>query len=501
MDTLPRITSFRSSLLPTLSQMHELQAQLRSNSLPSSEAQSVLASFVSDITRYDTDIEVLQAALGRLISERDALTEYSAAYHSLFSPVRRLPTEILAEIFTLCSPPPVSFSDVRRRTPPDALDRTAQSHLLRLAQVCHNCPSLWSTIEVHLGQRYDHLELLARSLDRSANCPLAIHCIATNHRAIRCLRLLLQHSGRWRTADMYLESTAVISLFSEKSDFPLLERLEIGGAENLNFLHTFETAPKLTQFPVLPWTQLHHVKFSSCSAMGNDYAEFLGGLSILASCSPESAVEISVWDLIDLDPPSMPPPPVECHIRNSLGFAHFQQAVDSILALALRASGSNGFLEIASRSSFRDSLTKLCIRNILILEHELVDCLSALPALTELFVQDMPGDLATVTTDDFLRRLTWTADLWCLTPHLASVHFGSLFTFDGGVLLDFVKSRVIPGRTHRGPFAVEMLWLPQSEPRFEPSVAAQFVELRDKRQLRWSLKALPDDLSEPTWST
>ncbi|KAJ7617649.1 hypothetical protein DFH06DRAFT_1483478 [Mycena polygramma] len=523
--------------------MHELRAHLRSNFLPSSETGSVLPSFVSDITRYDTEIEVLQAALGRLISERDRLTEYSAAYHSLFSPVRRLPTEILVEIFTLCSPPPVSFSDVRRRAPPDALDRTAQSHLLRLAQVCHNwyetvmhTPSLWSTIEVHLGQRYDHLDLLARSLDRSANCPLAIHCIATDHRAIRCLRLLLQHSGRWRTADIYLESNAVISLFSEKSDFPLLERLEIGGAENLNLLHTFETAPKLTQFvssvfssiqPVLPWTQLHHVKFSSCSDMGNDYAEFLGGLSILSSCSPESAVQISVLDLFDLDLPSMPPPPVECHIRSldlavtdSLGSLHFQQAVNGILAaltlpcvgqLALRASGpcvlfwpEKGFLELASRSSFGHSLTKLFIRNILIREHELVDCLSGLPALIELFVQDVPGDptsSSVVITDGLLRRLTWTDDPGCLTPHLASVHLGSLFAFDIGVLLDFVKSRVIPGRTDRGPFEVEMLWLPESDSRFKPLMATQLVELHDQRQLRWSLKALPDNLSEPTWSS
>ncbi|KAJ7603296.1 hypothetical protein DFH06DRAFT_1069433 [Mycena polygramma] len=485
------------------------------------------------------EIEVLQTALGRLISERDALKEYSAAHQSFFSPVRRLPPEILAKIFAHCSPPSVSFSDVHEYAPPRALGRTAQSHLLRLSGVCHHwyetamhTPSLWSAIEVDFGHRRDPVELLARSLERSADCPLAIHCIAANPYAIRGLGLLFQHSARWRTADIYVESAAVVSLFPENMDFPLLERLEIAG-EDLNSLHTFKTASKLTQFvssvfspiqPMLPWAQLRLIKFNSCSKLSIEQEHFLDGLAILPSCSPESAVEISALDLSDLDFARIPPSPVECPIRSldivvteCMSSTHFRETVDAILAaitlpclghLALRASGfsvlcwpGERFLELASRSSFRNSLTKLYIRNILISDHELVDCLSGLPALVELFVQDVPGHGVVVITDRLLRRLTWTADSLCVTPHLASVHFGSLFEFDGGVLLDFVNSRLIPGRTLRRPFAVEMLWLPRSEPRFEPSVAAQLVELRDKRQLRWSVKALSDDLSEPTWST
>ncbi|KAJ6477936.1 hypothetical protein C8R47DRAFT_945993, partial [Mycena vitilis] len=94
-----------------------------------------------DLARYDDEIHVMQQALSQLISERQLLQQYNDGCRSLFAPVRRLPTEILTEIFALCHPTTDTI-------------RAAQSHLLPLAQVCWRwyetvigTPRLWATIE------------------------------------------------------------------------------------------------------------------------------------------------------------------------------------------------------------------------------------------------------------------------------------------------------------------------------------------------------------------
>ncbi|KAJ6537848.1 hypothetical protein B0H19DRAFT_913580, partial [Mycena capillaripes] len=57
-----------------------------------------------ELVRYDIEIERLQNELAEIISERDALAFCAEGCRSLFSPIRRLPTELLTEIFGMCAP-------------------------------------------------------------------------------------------------------------------------------------------------------------------------------------------------------------------------------------------------------------------------------------------------------------------------------------------------------------------------------------------------------------
>ncbi|THU94117.1 hypothetical protein K435DRAFT_582274, partial [Dendrothele bispora CBS 962.96] len=55
-----------------------------------------------EIQRYDTEIHQLRQTLSRLEKERCAAIRSKNARKALLSPIRKLPIEILGEIFSWC---------------------------------------------------------------------------------------------------------------------------------------------------------------------------------------------------------------------------------------------------------------------------------------------------------------------------------------------------------------------------------------------------------------
>ncbi|KAF8177806.1 hypothetical protein K438DRAFT_1605879, partial [Mycena galopus ATCC 62051] len=126
----------------------------------------------------------------RLVAERDALQRYCDESRSVAAPVRRLPPEILAEIFTLCSSTSILYCDGTQIIPATYLvDPVGQPHLMPLLRVCSTwytivmgTPSLWANIEVNLevdgsdSKAVDRkVAHISRSLDQSRHHPLTIH--------------------------------------------------------------------------------------------------------------------------------------------------------------------------------------------------------------------------------------------------------------------------------------------------------------------------------------
>ncbi|KAJ7445292.1 hypothetical protein FB451DRAFT_1055675 [Mycena latifolia] len=304
---------FSSLLLPNPEQTHQLHDLLRSNSLPreASHFQSVIASAAADLVDYDTAIERFQQMLRTMASERAALQDYSDRCRSVFAPVRRLPTEILGEIFSLCALEPMQlFVFWEHKTPRNNIDRVAQTHLLRS----------WATIDVDLSETQPRditkiTKLLSLSLRRSANYPLTIHVHAGRSidpsRAV--LELLAEHSSRWQTADIYISEFAFAYISAAKGNLPLLERLNISGA-SLSLLDIFEDAPNLTRvsfselgsdLPKLPWSQLHGVTYSHVWSVDN----LRDGLQIMGRCPSGcrfSIFDLDIADLLSLFPASCP---------------------------------------------------------------------------------------------------------------------------------------------------------------------------------------------------
>ncbi|KAJ6474050.1 hypothetical protein C8R47DRAFT_1324315 [Mycena vitilis] len=331
---------FSSSLLPTLVQKNKLNLLLRSNLLPpeSSDCHSIAASSSIDLARYDTEIDRVQQILARLISERDELQEYSNRWSSVFAPVRRLPTEVLAEMFAWSAPTslPVLFCDATKETPSDTNDRLAHLHLVDLSQVCLSwhrivmgTPSLWANIAVDLYPvpttakgLEEAAARVSRSLYLSGIHPLTIQ-VNTHESDTVGLELLAQHCERWRVVDMYVCTSSSACLSRVKGNIPRLERLGLGGFR-LKDVGIFETAPKLTHVilnafgkppPSLPWGQLLEITYYSSDPQYIRAGVVGDRLAVLARCSNQCEFNIYSLNLSDLALPIPDLVPVHSNIR------------------------------------------------------------------------------------------------------------------------------------------------------------------------------------------
>jgi hypothetical protein len=99
-----------------------------------SSFQSVIDQSPLELKRYAAEIQRLEKTLAELKSDLASLESYTNGCRSMFSPLRRLPNELLVEIFDLCSPPGADLiSD--STTPEEEEDRVARNYLLQLSQV------------------------------------------------------------------------------------------------------------------------------------------------------------------------------------------------------------------------------------------------------------------------------------------------------------------------------------------------------------------------------
>ncbi|KAJ7314313.1 hypothetical protein DFH08DRAFT_1087415 [Mycena albidolilacea] len=158
----------------------------------------------------------------------------------------------------------------------------------------------------------------------------------------------------------------------------------------------------------------------------------------------------------------------------------------------------NSFPAFAARPAFGRTLTKLFLYHMVITEDELVECLSEMSLLQELFIQDntkasgLECENPILLTNSLFRRLAWRPDS-SLAPDLKKFAFASLLFFDEHALIQFVDSRLVPGATPDGPFKIEEISLIDSE--LEPGIVgnalgvlaiARMTTLQKEGQLCWS---------------
>ncbi|KAJ7817267.1 hypothetical protein B0H14DRAFT_2456895, partial [Mycena olivaceomarginata] len=175
---LCRIPIFQPAILPQLTQKAELRQLVRSNEYPTdvqaSHCQEIISSSPAELERYDTDIARLRAIIDKLEKDRTVVEDYLRLCRYTVSPIRRMPAEILTEIFAFFVPD--AFEE---------LARVANADLLRIAHVCSRwhklameTPSLWSSIGLHLILWDDGLSrrrmmtVLRSSLEHGGDFPL-----------------------------------------------------------------------------------------------------------------------------------------------------------------------------------------------------------------------------------------------------------------------------------------------------------------------------------------
>ncbi|KAJ7661523.1 hypothetical protein DFH06DRAFT_1471951 [Mycena polygramma] len=262
-------------------------AQLGTNYCPKDEELLEIKALLVEpslrLKRLDDEIAELQKAMDRVAEERDTLRRWMDAHTALISPVRRLPLDIVQEIFIACLP-----------THRNCVMSASEAPVL-LGRICSSwrsislsTPRLWARLhiveplklygpadiadlgETKLAQR---LETTKMWLGRSAQCPLSISLLGRTDDGglpaptrTRLLEALIPFAARWQHISFNTQPVAldVISHLTE-TDAPLLE--------SVTFQHEYPFPPrsvKLEGFGILRSSRL-----TSFSASSDCFLEFL----------------------------------------------------------------------------------------------------------------------------------------------------------------------------------------------------------------------------------
>ncbi|KAJ7061264.1 hypothetical protein C8F01DRAFT_1139452 [Mycena amicta] len=333
--------SFSSKRMPTDGQWNNIHSILRANSHPTGATAAHIRSYIvkapAELERYDAEMEAVQEILKRLEFERWAVKKYAKMCKSTLAPIRRLPPEVLLEVFRFRSPMETTINDDYQDHDDDDDDvhdfywdnpkARATPDLLVVAQVCAHwrtlilrTASLWTTFDANFSRRASddiNLRKLALCLGHSGSLPLDVKLSGS----YQPLALLLKHVERWRHMDFTLVDSFMDSfmfgfgfgsyLTKEDERFasaagrvPLLESLRISTDRSLASVTQFEVAPKLTRVafsdapPKLPWAQLQHVacEFRTFHAPTTG-AELEKHLNFLTLCPSGCTAAVSEVDI------------------------------------------------------------------------------------------------------------------------------------------------------------------------------------------------------------
>ncbi|THU78252.1 hypothetical protein K435DRAFT_700442, partial [Dendrothele bispora CBS 962.96] len=150
---------------------------LRSGSIPSklvaSQVEHAIAHWSPVITQYDAEIETLEGILEELRSKKGEIQGYLDERQKLWSPIRKLPVEILGEIFATCSDNGLLITGVPKGK--ISAPTLALSHVCFLwRKIILSTPSLWARMSVDFvhAEKERARSLVELYLTRSRPAPL-----------------------------------------------------------------------------------------------------------------------------------------------------------------------------------------------------------------------------------------------------------------------------------------------------------------------------------------
>ncbi|KAJ6592373.1 hypothetical protein B0H19DRAFT_975327, partial [Mycena capillaripes] len=188
-----------------------LKHLLATNDCPTdSEITAIRAIFGECQTRMDAlndRIDILKATMDRLVAERDDMAERVQLYKNILAPVRRMPSELVCEIFGWTLPRTTAFTEDTLEQPPVPQLSWYLGHVSRSwRNISLAYPLLWSTITVFHSYRHpqatSRLPIIQTQLLRSANAPLTVDFRWWEDKipeATSLLSALLTHSNRWES--------------------------------------------------------------------------------------------------------------------------------------------------------------------------------------------------------------------------------------------------------------------------------------------------------------
>ncbi|KAF5356427.1 hypothetical protein D9758_009524 [Tetrapyrgos nigripes] len=255
--------------------------RIRSPGSPTSSESSQLSKLISnaeqDLSDYEKDIQSVENVLLDLSKKKEELERYVDHCKSYLSPIRRLPTEIMGEIFLNYQD--LHMSDREDRQFRGPLTRPLYSSPAMTALVLSSVCKLWHTITLATPQLWSRFSLRIRGkcgslshlleiyLSRSKQHPLTFDVVVNgdgpNSNII--IRLLSAHSHRWFFANCDGRCPGL----NMQLDLPLLQSLEMQ-YEDADSLNAFAGARALRTVSLvgiprfllsnLPWDQIQFLR-------------------------------------------------------------------------------------------------------------------------------------------------------------------------------------------------------------------------------------------------
>ncbi|KAJ7471557.1 hypothetical protein B0H11DRAFT_1867742 [Mycena galericulata] len=224
----------------------------------------------------------LQDQLAELENQRSELDIFVKRHRAAVSTLRRLPSEILLEIFAHCR------DDNLTNNAPWGIVRVCS----RWRAVALASPRLWSHFSVQLRdfEVYSGREDTSLQLERSGHAPLSIKVRGV---VPDVLGVLLSASTRWHDLELHLPVPLLRDILQFQHSFPILEKLEIDTWSQMlsdpipSFIASLPALKELTLAPargLLPayFTHIQWSRLRSCTLKKCPLRETLRAMSLLS---------------------------------------------------------------------------------------------------------------------------------------------------------------------------------------------------------------------------
>jgi hypothetical protein len=184
---------------------------LNTNEPPDDPELALIHSVISDadarLACLDDEISTLEEKLQQLEEEHASLSHYRTRNKAILSPLRRMPSEVLGEIFLLTLP-----SVMADLGPKDYLAGSpwVLPHISsRWREISLSTPSLWSRIALNYSQTSFSLSPIEAQIQRARNLKIHFYGSETADAGsqIQMFQLLSQHSSRWEELCLGLTPT------------------------------------------------------------------------------------------------------------------------------------------------------------------------------------------------------------------------------------------------------------------------------------------------------
>ncbi|KAJ7193909.1 hypothetical protein GGX14DRAFT_587243 [Mycena pura] len=419
------------------------------SNLEAAAIQNAVNTAEQNIITVDKEVERLQRALDQLSARRTELEDFRMSHKSAISSLRKLPNEILGEIFLLAD---FCWNEMFKElcyAPKWIVTRVCTGW----RAVATSTPSLWAKISVgpwSKGRLSDRCFacLLSQQVKWTGESPLVVSYMTGDKDG---LDILLSVADRWRDAFLSMQDENLQSLRNFTGSFPSLEKFRsFLDVELEDRVKIYSISPRLrdvelpphpdpTVFP-LHWAQL---EYCALPYAPRDVFRILPLMSSIVSLSLKGLFrgDPDVWNA------AVGAPQTISETLRTLTLSNYKTSAASIFAFLVAPSlrqlvidnsyPRQEFIPFLIRSGC--PLTHLTLKNVQMHVEIVLKALTLTPHLEELVMNDLGAD--NTISDTFVGALTCLSDAHHLVPNLVFLSITGCFACESSLVVKMLRSR------------------------------------------------------------